>query len=429
MLKSQAWRRRAQKTFAVGSMGSLVVFAGSAFIMATPGVASADVTKTFAYTCSGGPFSNTSLTVTLSGPDSVTAGQTFDVKVNVPTLNVQNPPDAAAPLQVTLDLAPTGGTVSDSGAKQGSQVPTNGSVPASNVAYKIAVSSGTTGKVSVKPGALRLAIGTATSATTCNPSSTTDVLDVPIGTGNGNGTDIIDYDCQLANNATANGYPADAKIRVTLTMPTNAKANADASITWASAFQSTSDQLEIPTGFPTTSPKIYANIKASGAGAPATARGEAALTNVQAGQNLTTLPNVTVKIKPTSTGTVTVTPGDLAFGTSATSPAIKCTAPTSGLKTYTFTVANGTASPSPSPSPTPSNTSPRPTTTHTRTLTITPTPKTTPTRKSQTPKAGADTGAGGTMGPDGRLFILTGTAMIGAAAVGGLLMRRRSIRG
>jgi hypothetical protein len=188
--------------------------------------------------------------------------------------------------------------------------------------------------------------------------------------------------------------------------------------------------LKVPTGFPTTSPKIYANIKASGAGAPSTARGEAALTNVQVGQNLTTLPNVTVKIKPTSTGTVTVTPGDLAFGTSATSPAIKCTAPTSGLKTYTFTVANGTASPSPSPSPTPSNTSPRPTRTSTHTVTITPSPsESESTRKSQTPKAGADTGAGGTMGPDGRLFILTGTAMIGAAAIGGLLMRRRSIRG
>jgi MYXO-CTERM domain-containing protein len=33
------------------------------------------------------------------------------------------------------------------------------------------------------------------------------------------------------------------------------------------------------------------------------------------------------------------------------------------------------------------------------------------------------------MGPDGRMFILTGTALIGAAAVGGLFMRRRSIKG
>ncbi|MEV1167040.1 hypothetical protein [Nonomuraea sp. NPDC049784] len=58
-------------------------------------------------------------------------------------------------------------------------------------------------------------------------------------------------------------------------------------------------------------------------------------------------------------------------------------------------------------------------------MTVTPSSKTS---KSKTPKAGADTGEGGEMGPDGRLFILTGTALIAAAAVGGLIMRRRSIR-
>ncbi|WP_220449654.1 hypothetical protein, partial [Nonomuraea longispora] len=64
--------------------------------------------------------------------------------------------------------------------------------------------------------------------------------------------------------------------------------------------------------------------------------------------------------------------------------------------------------------------------TSTHTVTITPSSEDEPTRKSETPKAGADTGAGGTMGPDGRLFILTGGALIVAAAGGGLLMRRRN---
>ncbi|TMR23201.1 hypothetical protein ETD86_08835 [Nonomuraea turkmeniaca] len=56
-------------------------------------------------------------------------------------------------------------------------------------------------------------------------------------------------------------------------------------------------------------------------------------------------------------------------------------------------------------------------------MTITPSENT---NKSKTPKAGADTGAGGEMGPDGRMFILTGTALVAAAAVGGLVMRRRN---
>ncbi|MEV5895834.1 hypothetical protein [Nonomuraea fuscirosea] len=253
-------------------------------------------------------------------------------------------------------------------------------------------------------------------------------MTIPIQTGGGGGDtddDVVAYNCTLPSGTDAD-YPATVDIKVVMTPPTSASANADASISWTGTIQSTGDPLKAPTGFPTTSPKMFVTVKASGAGAPATATGEGTLTNVTAGSNITTLPNVTVKVKPTTTGTVSLTAGDLAFGTSSTSPAIKCTAPTTGLKAYTFTVGNSTTSPSPTnTSPTPTTTSPRPTTTRTATLTVTPTN----TRKSQTPKAGADTGAGGTMGPDGRLFILTGTGLVAAAAIGGLVMRRRSVKG
>ncbi|MEV4171901.1 hypothetical protein [Nonomuraea sp. NPDC049709] len=299
-------------------------------------------------------------------------------------------------------------------------------MPAGSVVYKVAAAASTTTKVSVKPGDLKLALTSATTPVTTCTTTSTEVLDVPIGTGGGGSEDdIVTYDCTLPSGTTDADYPADVDIKVVMTPPTSATTNTDASITWTGTIQASGDALKAPTGFPTTSPKLFATIKASGAGAPATATGEAALTGVTAGSDITTLPSVTIKVKPTTAGTVSLTAGDLAFGTSATSPAIRCTAPTTGLKAYTFTVTAGTASPSPSPSPSATTTSPRPTRTSTATVTVTPSS----TRKSQTPKAGADTGAGGDMGPDGRLFILTGTALITAAAVGGLLIRRRTAKG
>lgn len=144
------------------------------------------------------------------------------------------------------------------------------------------------------------------------------------------------------------------------------------------------------------------------------------------------VPAMTLVVKPTATGTVALEGGQFALYVNNT-PWVTCSPGASGVPSLNLTVTTpGTTSTSPtatntSPTPTTTSTSPRPTTTHTKTETVTPTESAT--RKSQTPKAGADTGAGGTMGPDGRLFILTGTVLVGAAAVGGLIMRRRSIKG
>jgi hypothetical protein len=138
---------------------------------------------------------------------------------------------------------------------------------------------------------------------------------------------------------------------------------------------------------------------------------------------------MTMVVTPTASGTVTLRGGGFSIqvngttyncqpGTSASGPAVTLVVGTGGT-------ATGTNSPTTSTSPTntPTTSTPKPTKTSTATVTVTPPEKT---EKSKTPKEGADTGAGGEMGPDGRMFILTGTALIAAATVGGLVMRRRN---
>ncbi|WP_433222525.1 hypothetical protein [Microtetraspora malaysiensis] len=47
------------------------------------------------------------------------------------------------------------------------------------------------------------------------------------------------------------------------------------------------------------------------------------------------------------------------------------------------------------------------------------------TQVKKTPGGGAATGGGADAGPDGRMFVLTGTALVLAAAAGGLVLRAR----
>ncbi|MEV4838535.1 hypothetical protein AB0K05_28795 [Nonomuraea sp. NPDC049486] len=428
MLTSQARRRLVQKTSsALGLVGTFVLLAGSLVVSAAPASAAAlAVEKDIIFTCTGERFTNTSITVKFSAPDSVPAGSPFNLTLGIPALTLGQAVTTATTVSVNAQMTVTGGTVTP-GVKPGAQVPVNTTaIPAGNVTYPVAVTAGATGKVTIKPTTLTLGLTSpATPVETCTPSTATDVLEVPIGTGGGGNTEeIVSYTCTAGTET-----PATVDIKITPTMPTGAKANQDASITWAAAVQTTGDELKVPTtGFPTGS-KYFATVKASGAGAPATATGDAAITGT-AGQSLTTLPNVTIKVRPTTTGTVTITPGDLAFGTSATAAALKCTAPTTGLPTFTFQVAAGTPTDDPTDDPT---TTPTATPTKTTTVIVTETPTTRTTsptaRSSKTPKDGVATGAGGDAGPDGRMFVLAGSMLILAAGGGGLLMRRRAARG
>ncbi|WP_346103311.1 hypothetical protein [Nonomuraea maheshkhaliensis] len=372
--------------------------------------------------------------MTLTSPTSVTAGQTFDLTVGIPTLTLatNSVPSTATTVAVNLALTPSGGTVTEpTTPKPGAPIAANATTaPAGNATYKVSVNSTTTGKISLDPGDLRLGITSATggTTTTCTTDST-EVLDVPIGTGgggNGTGTDLVEYECVGPEDSDVQ----DVEIKVELTMPTAAKVNEQFAIKWKGTY-TTGKELKAPATGQTIAAKIFAYASLTGITNLTSATGEGTTGTITAGGTIP-LPTTAFDLKTTAStaGTATVKPADVNFGANTATgntPAIMCKVQNATeLKSYTLTVASGTTSPSPTnTSPTPTNTSPRPTTTRTRTETVTPTA----TRKSQTPKAGADTGAGGTMGPDGRLFILTGTGLVAAAAIGGLVMRRRSVKG
>ncbi|MEU8251492.1 hypothetical protein [Nonomuraea sp. NPDC048916] len=416
-------------------MTTLVLFVGAVVALSSPASALVDKTMEITYACAaGGPFKTGEVKVTISAPESAALSGTAPVKWKLPQLTASKA--LAGTLKIDGSLAVAGGSAATLSATQSPtvNVAVDGTYtpPEMTGTLTAPATAGTLTLTPVTTGASLTLAYTATGSTTpettsCTYKSATPanlVIEVKQGGGSGTGTDILAYTCSLGATDTD---PVTVDIKVVLTPPTSARANEDASITWASTIQTTSDPLTAPAaGLPAGS-KLFTTVKASGAGAAATATGEVAMPATTVGQDITTLPNVTVKVKPTTTGTVTLTPGDLMIGTSATVPTIKCTAPTTGLKTYTLTVGNGS---SPSASSTPSSSasnSPKPTKTTTITVTETPSGDKTTERSSTTPKAGADTGAGGEMGPDGRLFVLAGSMLILAAGAGGLMMRRRTI--
>ncbi|SDK99230.1 hypothetical protein SAMN05421874_11429 [Nonomuraea maritima] len=433
MLKSQAWRHRARKTSALGLMGTLVVFVCSIFATATPAFAA--VEKEYIYTCSSGPFAITGqFRVGLSAPDTVSVGQSLELTVDIPDLTLRTAATGNADVQVTLQMTPTGVTFTNATSPQVLDSVQLGetAVPGDSVTYQGTVLSTATTPVKVMPGTLTLNLSTDTNAkTTCtlqtNPQQT--AFEIPIGTGGGNGnlTDLVQYRC--VGPETTNVQ--NVEIKVTLTMPTSAAVNQQMIIKWRGVYTQ-GKELKAPATGQTISPKIFAYASLTGITNLTSATGEGTTGTIVANQPIP-LPTQDIELKTTSTtaGTATVKPAAVNFGANSATgnigntPSIQCAVQNaSSLKTYTLTVGNST----PSPTPTATTTSPRPTLTTTATVTVTPSSATS-TRSSRTPKAGADTGAGGMAGPDGRTFILTGTALIAAAAVGGLVMRRRAVRG
>ncbi|MFD1537356.1 hypothetical protein [Nonomuraea guangzhouensis] len=149
------------------------------------------------------------------------------------------------------------------------------------------------------------------------------------------------------------------------------------------------------------------------------------------------LPTMAIVVKPTATGTVAIKGGNFALKVNS-STWYTCSPGVSGGPSMNLVVSTAPAStptgtpttsstPSTTPTTTPTSSSPKPTKTHTKIVTKTPTATKTTTKSSKTPKAGADTGGGGDMGPDGRMVVLTGSLLILAAGVGGLVLRRRTI--
>ncbi|WP_030451543.1 hypothetical protein [Herbidospora cretacea] len=158
---------------------------------------------------------------------------------------------------------------------------------------------------------------------------------------------------------------------------------------------------------------------------------------ISIGGALPALPTPTATITP-STGTTQLILTAKNFtlrlmnGTTETAKFV-CTLPTTApLPTpasATLSVTTASSSPSTSQSPSPSSstspsTSNTPTPRATRTVTETATADV-PDDQVETPDGGVATGGGGMLGPDGRVFVLTGTAIVLAAGVGGLMLRSR----
>ncbi|WP_285585500.1 hypothetical protein [Herbidospora sp. NBRC 101105] len=100
--------------------------------------------------------------------------------------------------------------------------------------------------------------------------------------------------------------------------------------------------------------------------------------------------------------------------------------PTPASATLSVTGASTTPSTSQTPTPTPTpSTSNTPTPRTTKTVTETATAEVPVDDQVETPDGGVATGGGGMLGPDGRVFVLTGSAIVLAAGVGGLMLRSR----
>ncbi|MEO3856736.1 hypothetical protein ABGB08_17650 [Acrocarpospora sp. B8E8] len=140
-------------------------------------------------------------------------------------------------------------------------------------------------------------------------------------------------------------------------------------------------------------------------------------------------PTVSATATPAATGSVTVKTGAFTLrigpaGAPGTHVYDCNMATTATAASAVVVVASGSSSttPTPTPTPTPSATTPTPRQTRTFTATVT---ASQPGQVTNTPDGGIATGGGGEMGPDGRVLVLTGTALILAAITGGLMLRSR----
>ncbi|GAA1268462.1 hypothetical protein GCM10009677_21200 [Sphaerisporangium rubeum] len=245
------------------------------------------------------------------------------------------------------------------------------------------------------------------------------------------------------------GSPA-YNFSVTLTGPTTAAVlNQPVTVTWGIAQTSPSPALTASAaGVPTTATiTVEGDLEAIGQpilpSPSATTVSPAATqtpgTSLAPGAPLP-IPTLRATLTPTATGTFYVRPGTFSLrvstGTTGTDTIYDCTVPAAASPASAtppaLAIGVGTAGASPSTSasptvtptatPTPTLTSPTPRQTRTVYETVTSGPRNQVTR---TPGGGAATGGGGGIGPDARLFLAVGSAMVLAAGAGGLMMRRR----
>lgn len=269
-------------------------------------------------------------------------------------------------------------------------------------------------------------------------------------------TKTVTYACTPG---TTGGTPANHDFIVTLSASTSAVTGTQYTATLsiqpatASAFRA---PVDIESG---AAIQLQPNVSATALPVGATAgvstpspTGTALTTAITAQGTMPPLPAATLTVTPSDgAATVVLTAKDFKINmvapvgtgtTTTTTPTLlyTCQVATTGANTApavaTITVTSPSASPSASASASASpsasaSTSPTPTSTRTvyETVYASPTPAKTKKTKSvqieNTPDGGAATGGGGDAGPDARLFVLTGTALMLAAAGGGLVLRAR----
>ncbi len=228
-------------------------------------------------------------------------------------------------------------------------------------------------------------------------------------------TDVVEYACE------AGSETQNIKVRVTLTMPTSTAVGDQLSIGWQGAYEGAA--LKAPLAGLDDGTKLYAYAGISEYPGLTSATGVGTLEAITPGADIP-LPATRVELltTPGRADTGVVRPGAINFGTTPTSPAIRCEVRNrAALTTYTLKVPTTGQDDEPDPGTTGSE-SPEPTDTETTDPAETPaeTPTKTP---AETPTGGVATGAGGEAGPDGRMVVVAGLVITGAALAG--LRRRR----
>ncbi|GIH25478.1 hypothetical protein Aph01nite_37880 [Acrocarpospora phusangensis] len=267
-----------------------------------------------------------------------------------------------------------------------------------------------------------------------------------------------DFDDTVRYNCSSTTYP----LQVTLDGPAaNPTPSQVVTVTWAMAPDAPSSPAEggAPTESLLTAPvdispsdAVVIEGKATITGLPLGATTisaspsatESAVALLTASATMSLIPDMVLVFTPTATGTVAVAAGGFVLkiipsGGGSTSTPYTCElANPASLATLTIAVVTSAAT-SESDDPTTTTTQTAfetetvtATATETETETVTNSVDTTNTvsvtntrQIGITPVGGAQTGGGGDLGPDARLIMMAGTALIGAAAIGGLVLRHR----
>ncbi|GAA4222608.1 hypothetical protein FHR32_003857 [Streptosporangium album] len=254
----------------------------------------------------------------------------------------------------------------------------------------------------------------------------------------------VTYSC------TGSGTTAAYKVQVDITGPLTPTPNSTVVATWAVQQPTASPFFTAASAIPATERLVIdgdALVTSSPSIVPSelrTAAATAAAASVPAGATLQPLPML-ITMTPTGTGVIAVQPGSFslylepASGTGSASGGdlyvcdVAATAEASAAALLITVKPSGTSTGTGTPTPTTTGTgTSTPTTTPTTpapTVTVTTTTTAEPTKTRQigkTPGGGASTGGGGDAGPDARMIMLSGALMVAGAAIGGLVLRRRT---